>query len=453
MAGLERGRSPSAGQQHHIRHSSHSSASGLPNGSYTGLDNNLALNQYNPLNAQATSGAFSDPSFTQDYAQQTKWSLASTYADYGQQEQLQQPPIVPSQRGDIANQYLPSVGRSSLDHGQGNYGQGSNHVSPSALSQDTSPSNTESSAFPSFDFNQTSFDLGQTNFDTGASLDPSLLAGLGSNSSDLLASQQDLSNHNLSHDQMASTMQSHAPTPPHLMPEMARRQSNSPSPHATPSFPQSGFQTMNRPRNLSESLDPSSAMFPQQSQNEWGHMGAYRTHRRTPSDQYSDFSSHSNQASPYTAALDSFDNGHSSPLLNPSQDPTFNGDLGLQSFNLNENQIPPLQSYISPGHSPSHSPRLVPQQQLPPFTAENNYGLLAHTNGQYMQPQQNGLEMFPGQGQEAFPSLNHTSPGDLGAADQMSPPEINIDYAPPSKPVENMRPHECGGHTEPTSTE
>ncbi|KAK3071046.1 DNA-binding transcription factor [Teratosphaeriaceae sp. CCFEE 6253] len=428
MAGLERGRSPAA-RQTHIRHSSASaSRHQLAHPSYADLDNSLTHDHFDPLNAHAASGAFSDPSFTHDYAQQTKWALGSAYTDFAPQEQLQ-PPIVPSQRAeDIANQaYLHSIGRTSLDYG------GSNHVSPSALSQNTSPSNTESSAFPSFDFNPNTFDLGQSNFDSGASLDPSLLAGL---------DPQDLDTHTLSQDHMASAMQSHAPTPPHLLPEMPRRKSNSPSPHATPSFPQNGFQTANRPRNLSESLDPSSAMFPQHGQNEWSNMGGYRTHRRTPSDNYSEISSHSNQASPYLGTSDGFDaNAHSSPMLNASQDPAFNGDLGMQAFNLNESQLAHQQSYISPGHSPHHSPRLVAQQQqtLPPFTADNNYGLLAHTNGQYMHQQQNGLDMFPGQGQEAFPSLNHTSPGDLGAADQMSPPEINIDYAPPTKPVENMR--------------
>ncbi|TKA83043.1 hypothetical protein B0A55_00857 [Friedmanniomyces simplex] len=438
MAGLERGRSPSAGTSSTSRHHL------PPNASYptitTGAENRLARNHFDTLNAHATSSAFSDPSFTQDYVE-AKWSsLDPTYTHFAQQEQhLPQPPILPSQTADLTDHtYLQSGGRTSLDYGH--IGQGSNHVSPSALTQNTSPPNTESSAFPSFDFNPDTFDLDQSTFDSGASLDPSLLSGLDPNSNDLLSAQHTLNNHAALQDQMAATMQPQAPTPPHLMPEMARRQSNSSSPHATPGFSQASFQSMNRPRNLSESLDPASAMFPQ-GQNEWSHMGAYRTHRRTPSDNYSDISSHSNQASPYLGTLDSFDaNTHSSPMLNPTQDPTFNGDLGLQGFTLSENQLA-QQSYISPGQSPHHSPRLVAQlqQALPPFTADNNYGLVANSNGQYIQPQ-NGLDMFPGQGHEAFPSLNHTSPGDLGAADQMSPPEFKIDYAPPSRPVENARP-------------
>ncbi|KAK3642375.1 DNA-binding transcription factor [Elasticomyces elasticus] len=432
MAGLERERLPS--QMDHVRRSSSASRQHPPTASYPSAENGIRHNHFDALNAQT---AFNDPSFTNDYAQQNKWSLDPTYNHYAQQEQFQQPSTLPSQGVDLTN--LAYLQRTSLDYGQSN--QGSNHVSPSALSQNTSPSNTESNAFPSFDFDPNSFGLDPNSFDTGASLDPSLLSGLDQSSNDLLSAHQGLNNHAVSQDQMAAAMQPQAPTAPHLLPEMARRQSGSPSPHTTPSFSQGGFQSLSRPRNLSESLDPSSAMFPQ-GQNEWSSMGVYRTHRRTPSDNYSEISSHSNQASPYMGTLDSFDtNGHSSPMLHATQDPSFNGDLGLQGFTLSDGQLA-QQSYISPGHSPHHSPRLVPQQQqaLPPFTVDNHYGLVTNTNGGYLQQPQNGLDMFPGQGLDAFPPTNHTSPGDLGAADQMSPPEFKIDYAPPSKPVENVRP-------------
>ena len=59
-------------------------------------------------------------------------------------------------------------------------------------------------------------------------------------------------------------------------------------------------------------------------------------------------------------------------------------------------------------------------------------------NGQFAQ-QQNGMDMYTGQ--EPFPMLNNQSPGgDLGNADQMSPPEISIDFAPPARAMENARP-------------
>ena len=440
MASHERGRSPSAGQANHI--SSSASASPHPplDPSFTGV------NHYNGLGAQVGSGAFGDPSFTQDNQQQANYFLGPTYTDFQEQQKLQKPHIVTSHEPNIAGHtFLQSQG-----FNQGNTaafynqtGQGGAHVSPGALSHHSSPGDvntSDSSAFPSFDPNQ------QT-YDQNSSLDPSLL-DIDPNSIDLLSQQQGGIPNSASLDPMATTsMQPNSPTPPHLLPEMARRHSNSgsPSPQVSPSYQQGGFAFQSRPRNTSESLDPSSAMFPQ-GQNEWSNMGAYRGHRRTPSDNYSDYSSHSNQASPYLPTMDSFDaNAHSSPLLNPSQDPTFNDALGLQQFSLSENAQQQQQNYPSPGHSPHISPRLAPQQQLPQFTPENNYGLNTNMNGQFQQ--QPGLEMFPGAGHEPFPSLNsqHSPGGDIGNADQMSPPEINIDYAPPSRiPMENSRPSNDG---------
>jgi hypothetical protein len=51
--------------------------------------------------------------------------------------------------------------------------------------------------------------------------------------------------------------------------------------------------------------------------------------------------------------------------------------------------------------------------------------------------------MFPSYGHDAFPAYSHnqpTSPSDLGAIDQMSPPEININYALPAKDNHMNRP-------------
>lgn len=394
MDNRERGRSPSAGQANHI--SSHASASPHHphlDPSFAAGDSVLTRNHYNALTTQPGPDPFGDPSFTQDGQQNASLYLSGAYADFNGQHKLQQPPIVPSQGDSIAaHTFLQSQGFQS--------------------------STGDSSAFPSFDFNAQQ-DFGQT-----TSLDPSVLSDFQGGDNAPMAA-----------------MQSHSPTPPHLLPEMAGQHSTSPSPQASPSYQQPTFA---RPRNTSESLDPSSAMFPQ-GQNEWTNMNAYRGHRRTPSD-YSDYSSHSNQASPYMPTLDSFDaNAHSSPLLNPSQDPTFNGGLGLEHFNLNENAVQQQQNYPSPGQSPHISPNLGPQQHaLPPFTADNHFGINATMNGgQYVQTQ-NGMDMFSGQ--EAFPSLNNQhSPGtDMGNADQMSPPAINIDYAPPAGVMDTSRPGNDG---------
>ena len=386
MEQRERGRSPSAGHANHI--SSHHSASPHPplDPSFSN-DNVLAHNHYNTFGAQAGSDAFGDPSFTTDSQKQASLFLGGAYGDFtNHQQQLPQAPIVPSQGDNLANHnFLQSQGF-----------QGTT---------------ADSSAFPSFDFNP------------NTALDPSILTDF-----------QSADNTNM------ASMQPHSPTPPHLLPEMVRHHSQSASPQASPSYQQATFA---RPRNTSESLDPSSAMYPP-GQNEWSSMNAYRGHRRTPSD-YSDVSSHSNQASPYLQTFDSFENAHSSPLLNPAQDPTFNGGLGLEQFSLNENTIQQPQTYPSPGQSPHISPRLTPQQhQLPPFTAENNYGMHATMNGnQFMQQQPNGMDMFTGQ--EPFPPLpslnNQHSPGaELGNADQMSPPEIMVDFVPSVRTTENARP-------------
>lgn len=291
-------------------------------------------------------------------------------------------------------------------------------------------------AFPSFDLSNGDFDLlSNSAFDQTASLDPSVLSDLDSSSIGLLTPGTDFSG--APFDPMAATMQQPLQgASPHLMDEMARGPSGSPSPHASPRFQAASFlqnMNMSRARGVSESLDPSSAMYPQGQHGEWTGMGGYRSHKRSPSDNFSDISSN-HQNSPYIGTLDSFDvPGHSSPLLSSSQDPTFNDGLGLQQFSLSE--IQPFNH--SPGHSPGHSPRMMPQPQhaLPPFTAENNFGLNANINV-FNNEQRNDLDMFSSIGQEPFPPLNtqRSSPG----ADHMSPPEINIDYAPPTRPADHM---------------
>ena len=442
MNAHERGRSPSAGQAGHIRNGTSASPHPPHDPSFPGSNLDLPSDHYNSLGAQPNAASFNDISFTQDFSQ--PGSLYTNFQEQGQK--LPQAPTLASQGGDLSSHtFLQSQGYSAQGNTGFNYtqgGQGSNHVSPVSLSQNNSPlGSSTTDAFPSFDVNQQSFEQ-------NASVDPSLLSDGDPSSLDILL-QGANGNTDTSINPMATSMQSHSPTPPHLLPGMARRTSGSPSPSTSPSYQQNHFDSFNRPRNTSESLDPSSAMFPQ-GQNDWSNMGAYRSHRRTPSDQHSDYSgSHSNQASPFMQTMDSFDNSHSSPLLNASQDPSFNDGLGLERFNLNDPQAPQQQqqqNLYSPHHSPHISPRLNPEQQsLPPFTSADSYGMMQNQNGQYGQhSQQGGLEMFPSVAQDPFPSLNQTSPGDHGLADQMSPPEINIDYAPPSLQTENSRPANDG---------
>ncbi|KAL1584508.1 hypothetical protein WHR41_07046 [Cladosporium halotolerans] len=411
-----RGRSPSANNASHLRHTP--SASPHPPYNQSFVDTNLlsADHSFQNLHNSAPAG------LTQGLQQpQPDYSLGQ-YNTFKEQQQPQQVPIVPSQNNDVSNHtFLQSSQVGDNLYGFNQAAQGNNHLSPGAIDHNiSSGANSANSSFPTFDFNQ----LDQSN-----SLDPSLLDPSGI---DLLQPQPAQLDNNL--DPMAAAaMQSHTPTPPHLFPEATHRSSASPSPHASPNPQQGHFQSMNRPRNTSESLDPSSAAYPQGNGNEWASMSSYRPHQRSPSDQLSDISSAHN--SPYMQTLDNLDiNAHSSPMLNPSADPSFNDSLGLGQFSLNDGQHPG-QSYYSPGHSPHISPRLMPQQsELPAFTAENNYGMAPAMSGQFMQPHDSG-DMFPSLGQEPFPSYSNqpTSPSDLGAADQMSPPEISIDYAPPAK--------------------
>ncbi|KAI5360091.1 Putative Zinc finger C2H2-type [Septoria linicola] len=403
---VHRGRSPSAGQtNNHIRHSTPASPHPSPlDTSFDGasgsalLQNNTSNGHSNSAYAtglNVTSGLLSDPILTADFSSQAQFGLGPSYPGFPDQSQQQ------TLTNNVSDQaFLQSHGLQTT--------------------------NGTSSAFPAFD----------NTFDANTSLDPSVLDSFDPSQLDLLTAQSGADTTNQRLDPMAAMAQSHSPTPPHLFTDQGRRPSGSPSPNASPRFQQANYgQQINRPRINSESLDPSSARYPPVGSNEWQHMGAYRSHQRTPSDNLSDISSN-HGASPHMGTLDTFE--HSSPMLNPSnQDPTFGNGLGLEHFNLNDQQ-----RFYSPGHSPGHSPHLMPQPQqaLPQFTADNNFGLNAGMNGQFNGQQNGNLEMFPGLGPEPFPTVDseNQSPG-AGMADHMSPPEINIDFAPPSRvPTENM---------------
>jgi hypothetical protein len=226
--------------------------------------------------------------------------------------------------------------------------------------------------------------------------------------------------------QMATT-QAHSPTPPHLLPTMNNQQN--PSPHASPNMNQGAFPTPSHSRHAS--LDPSAA-YGQVQGSEWGNMANFRGHRRAPSETYSDVSSA--HASPYLTQQDSFEETQPSPLLNAQADPQLFHDPVMQfgQFTLNDGSS----AHISPGHSPHLSPRLIPQQQqqqqqqqaLPQFQP-GSFGLEQGMNNQFAQQ---GMGVYSNQGSEQFPSLNQGVP-EFGHADAMSPPEINIDFAPPSR--------------------
>ena len=219
---------------------------------------------------------------------------------------------------------------------------------------------------------------------------------------------------------MTSTHQS--PTPPHLLASPAMQRQSS-SPHGSPAFQQGPF----RPHSRNASLDPASAGHIQMQG--WSGGDAFRGHRRSLSDAHSDVSS-SAHPSPFLDTADSFDpTDHHSPLLRAQQDASaYQEVMGISQFSISEPQPP----YISPAHSPHLSPSLVPQQPaMPSFTGADNFGLPSGLGGP-MGNQFNGhqgLDMFPGQGQNSFSGLNES----FGQTATMSPPEINIQLAPPSR--------------------
>ena len=279
--------------------------------------------------------------------------------------------------------------------------QGTNGLPPDALDL----TNTANPDFNSF-FQPNDPYLGQT-------LDPHIL--------DTQSQSQSVNPSDLMQ-QMAATPHN-APTPPHLLPGMNSHH-QTPSPHASPSMAAGQYRKPGHSRNAS--LDPSAA-YGQTS--EWGQMagasfGGPRS--RGGSDAgYSDVASSAHN-SPYLHQHDSFDNDQPSPLLHAQHDPQLFQDPvpGFDRFNLNNSN-----AHLSAANSPHISPRLLPQNQqaLPQFQPET-FGLSQSMNPYAPQ----GVNGFSGQNSEPFPSLNQPMP-EFGHPDAMSPPEINIDFAPPSR--------------------
>ncbi|KAL1304837.1 hypothetical protein AAFC00_003763 [Neodothiora populina] len=396
---------------------------------------------HNPhLTSSASVSPHPHPSLDQSYQQQFGQQYSSafqqqqdaqflnpqaTLLDFEQQFQA------PGQAGDITQHTFLQAQTSPLPQSlqntsyvQPNYNQQNNDsFSPGSSSVNLNvPSpysnSSEASSFPNFDIEASNL-----------ALDPTLLYSNGNNSSNNQILQQTFDTSSLSLDAMAAAAATHhSPTPPHLLHTGVRNTSQSPSPHASPGFQQPPFND-NRPR--SESLDPASAAFPPIGYhgNDWANGRAFQGHRRAPSDTYSEISTHSNQASPYLGAADDFD---ASPMLNAQDHPLFSDGLGLGQFTLSDPQLG--QAHISPGPSPHVSPHLMPQlspqQALPEYTSLNNFGFSPDMS------QQNGgaSDLYQNSGSEPFPQLSgHNSPGDFGQADVMSPPEINIEFAPPSR--------------------
>ncbi|KAF2229364.1 hypothetical protein EV356DRAFT_537317 [Viridothelium virens] len=398
----QRGTSPSPAQRNHISHSPspHSSAAFPPDQASSfnpslldetsGFDNLHSSNTKTTNPLSSTSNLFSDPS--------------QSYFDPSNTESFT------AQLDSSNTNFLSANSLSSPDDGNTTLGHQGNSLSPDLLNQSGLSGNNahfESQFFPTTESNQ-----GQS-IDTSLLVDPVLLdsqqnpdQGLGpSNNLDSMA-----------------TAHGSAPTPPHMLQADMRQHSGSSPSSYSPALVQGRFHRPGHSRQ--SSLDPASAAYSQGQEKDWAGGVQFQGHRRAPSDTYSDVSS-SAHPSPYLGNNETFDE-HASPLLTSEQDPAmFNNALSFDQFSLSDSQTQP------PHISPHHSPALMPQQQpLPPFTAGNDFGMSAMND---QMSGQNNLGFFA-QSQEAFPALNQRNGlNDIGQADQMSPPEISIDYAPPSK--------------------
>jgi hypothetical protein len=382
MMDQQRGRSPSAGQRNNIRHT----PSPSPHAFHNTLGVDPSLSSHDP--------AYANNSFTSTSQGFDPQYLATTQSQHF-------PPQTALDHSFLqANQSLSH--RSSPHFAP----QGNSTLAPDPLDLANSNAPDFNNFFAGNDINQ---DQAINSSYLGNTLDPQLL--------DTQPQPNQSVNPSELMNQMAAT-QPHPPTPPHLLPTMHNQ--HSPSPHASPNMKAGAFPSPSHSRHAS--LDPSAA-YGQPQSSEWGNMASFRGHRRAPSETYSDVSSA--HASPYLVQQDSFEDNQPSPMLNPQADPQLFHDPVMQfnQFTIADN------SHISPGHSPHISPRLMPSQQALPQFQPGTFGL---DPGMHNQFGQQAMGAYPSQGSEPFPTINQGLP-EFGQADAMSPPEINIDFAPPSR--------------------
>lgn len=214
-----------------------------------------------------------------------------------------------------------------------------------------------------------------------------------------------------------------ASTPPNLLQPESH---TTPSVHQSPNFKQGAFQS-SPGHSRHASLGPESAAYPQGQNHmgEWNMMAPqFQGHRRSPSE-YSEVSVSSAAPSPNLGHLDSFDNldHHHSPNLSAGNDAMYDPVLGIGNFSLSDHGSRSPGRGLSPAHSPAISPRLGPQQ--PPNMQNQNQFMLGVNNGF-------GAPQMYGQNSE-YPQMNHNGSVDMGQAQQMVPPEINVEFAPTSR--------------------
>ncbi|RKF78559.1 C2H2 finger domain transcription factor crzA [Golovinomyces cichoracearum] len=141
----------------------------------------------------------------------------------------------------------------------------------------------------------------------------------------------------------------------------------------------------------------------------------FQGHRRTPSE-YSDVSTNSAQYSPNIGQLNIFEQKNS-PMQNAQDSSLYQDVLRIGNFSLSE----PQTQHVSSQTSPSCSPVVSPHNDLQGINVQNT--LICGAKEEFP----NSHQIYP---QESFPSFKR----EMGSAKQMIPPEINVEFAPATRP-------------------
>lgn len=385
MDQFQRGRSPS--RQHTGIKSSHSPS---PHPTFENQNNTLGLD---PSSLQTT---FANPFSSQPISTLTP-NNTTTYFDPNNHTAQQ------GRQSDISHySFLQSQDEQQPAFFNQHQGLQINTTNPNLLTTEGSFDSLDDLDFGSpFNTNQ--------DFDSSFALDPSLLQT--QQNSSFLGSDLNLTNG-------MATMHQHSPEAPHMLQPHVRHLSGS-SANSAQFSNEIQFSPSYHSRNTS--LDPISAAFPQGMDPNWN--GVNFTQRRTPSTQSEASSAHH---SPYLLQQDSFEGvGQLSPMMNGNQDPLLLQDMN--SFTISDPHLQVAQ-HISPAHSPHMSPYLVPQQ-VPLFTNGDGFGQCTLNNQSYNLGLSGNMYAI----QDEFPSIEPTiETPDFG---QMSPPAINIELAPFTRPT------------------
>jgi hypothetical protein len=376
VAGLGLGLDPSLDQQY--SNSGFPQAQGIP--AYSNVNNIFLTSQ----GQQYSQASVIDPIFTQNqnFNQQPDFNQQFKQEDSLQQNQGSLSPF---------NQQQPTFSQQLL--GTDNFNDFSLYSTPGTQGDQFDPN----------------FYLNDPQQSTGQSINPSDIMG-----------------------ELASPP-AHTPTPPHMLQPDVQQ---SGSAHHSPIFNQNPYQR-SPGHSRHTSLGPESAAFPHgQMPSEWGMLPPqFTTHRRTPSE-YSDVSVSSAAPSPNLVHHDTFESidQHHSPLVRPQDPSVYQEVLGIGNFSLSDPQIHHGASPrhgLSPAHSPAISPRLGPQQ-MPMINQQNAFMINAGMPNNGF-THSSAPEIYGDLSQDTFGQQNRTGSQEMGQAQQMVAPEINVEFAPPSR--------------------